>query len=138
MAGEIWRHWPHDDGPIDNNLSHMERLTGQTGSVGAVTLLTAPPAPGLYDVDILAECILVGVAGTLTVNLLYTGVLGATVWPTPTMLLTTILLPTGRMAERFSIWITGGDIAFSTTVGGLIGSPQYNVTVRAARALSTI
>lgn len=138
MAGETWRHWPHDDGPIDNNLAHMERLTGQTASLSPVTLLTAPPAPALYDIDVLAECTLVGVAGTLAVNLLYTGVLGATTWPTSTMLLTTILLPTGRLAQRFSVWVTGGDIAFSTTVGGLIGSPQYNVTVRAARGLSTI
>lgn len=137
MAGETWRHWPHDDGPVSNDLSHTERLVAQTASLAPTVLLTAPPAPGLYDIDVFAECAVTSVAGTLAINLIYTGALGLVTWATPTMLLTTILLPTGRMSERFTVWVTGGDISFSTTVGGLIGAPQYNVAVRASRAWST-
>lgn len=113
-------------------LSHLERRTAQLASLAAITLLAAPPSD-LYAVDIYLDCSLGGSAGTVLATVSYTDSSGATSQVTGALVLTGI----GRLALRLSFFLASGDITFTTTVAGAIGSPAYNVTARAERCWST-
>lgn len=122
--------WPADPAQL---YARTTKFAGQLASLGTTVLLAAPP-PDMYHVDVYQECGLGGAAGTVLCTVSYTDNVGATTQATVTLALTGL----GHLATRFVIVVASGDITFTTTVVGAVGSPQYNVTARAQRAPSTV
>jgi hypothetical protein len=122
--------WPLDPAAV---YAHTTKLTGQLASLGATTILTAPP-PDMYFVDIYLECPFAGSAGTVLATLAYTDNAGAATQVTSALVLTGL----GRLSTRVAIVVASGNVSFTTTVAGAIGSPTYNIAARAERAISTV
>lgn len=131
-------HWPDDTLPVipDGNLSHTVRMVDQTAALSPITLLTAPPSD-LYFLDFYVECTVAGVAGTVAANGIYTGTNGSVTQASPILLLTSIVPPNAHLMYRATCWVASGDISFSASMLGIVGSPKYTIIARAARAWST-
>jgi hypothetical protein len=126
--------WPANPADV---YAHTTRFTGQLNSLATQTLLTAPP-PDLYFVDIYLECPVAGAAGTVLVTVAYTDSLGVANQLTGAFALTSATPLTAHLAARLTLLVASGDITFTTTVAGAVGGPQYNITIRAQRAPSTV
>lgn len=110
----------------------MERRAAQLASLTAIALLVAPP-PDMYAVDVYLDCGFAGAAGTVLATVSYMDSTGATSQVTGALVLTGV----GRLSIRLTFYVASGDITFTTTVAGAVGSPTYNVTARAERLWST-
>lgn len=128
-------HWPAEPDPTftDPAASHTEFRQDQTASLAPILLLASPGVPDMYSIDFALECTVAGIAGTLSATAFYTDLSGAVSATTATMLLTGIAAPAGRLSQRISFRLVGGDISFGTTMVGIVGSPKYNVTASARR-----
>jgi hypothetical protein len=105
-------------------------LTAQTASLGTQTLMTSPPA-GLYEVTFFLECPTAdgGASGTVLATLGFTNRVGASTRATATLSLTA----TGSAETTFKVRVASGNLTYTTTVGGTIGTATYNVTAVAKR-----
>ena len=124
--------WPADPG----SLSKTVRLAAQSASLGSTGLLVGPPSD-MYAVDVYLECTTAGSAGTVLVTVAYTDTNGVANQVTGALVLTSAAPLTAHLAQRVVFWVASGDITFTSTVTGAVGSPIYAVTVRCARLAST-
>lgn len=111
-------------------------LTGQTAGIGSTNLSNTPPA-GLYRVDVYVATTTASGSGTptLDVNIAWTDVLGATNQncvkePSNATGFPHSLSATGRTSATMFIQVASGNIAYTTTITGASGSPQYAIYIR--------
>ena len=112
-------------------------LTGQTGSIAAVTLLTGTTATaGMYRVSAYMKTTTAGTAGTVKATVAWNDGSAQTMdvpLITTAGAATTISLSTGNAFGQGSVVVYAAasqNITYTTTVAGATGSPQYYIYVR--------
>lgn len=102
------------------------RLTGQTGAIGQTGLHWAK-AGALYRVAIYASISVAGSAGTVSVTLRWNDGIQA---QSEVVILNLALLPLGTQGDASKVLYLGigQSITVETSVVGLLGNPQYEVT----------
>ena len=114
------------DPPAATELGKID-LISQTANIGTTNLSNAPPA-GLYLVEVYLACTTAAVgAGTLTVTLGWTDVVGAI---TSTPITGFVLTATGRTTGRQLMQVTSGEITYAVAVTGIYSTAAYAVYVR--------
>lgn len=104
-------------------------LTAQTASIASTNLLVSP-TPGLYRIDVVEEDTAAAAAGTLTTTFGWTSRSGAqTASPAGTLALTGLADSDGSKV----IYIASGNLTYLTTVAGVVGSPQYALSISVIR-----
>jgi hypothetical protein len=101
-------------------------LTAQAADIGSTNLSNTPPA-GIYEVEVLLVVTASDAgAGTATVTIGWTDVLGATTDATVTKALTT----TGRSKATIPMQVNSGNITYTVTGGGTYGTARYALYIR--------
>ena len=119
--------WQRGNGTIVGTQGTID-LTAQTSSIGTTNVMNTQAA-GMFLVSVYAMCTTAGTAGTLDVTIGWTDTVGATTEMYVTGL---SLSATGRGKGNRCIYCTVGTaITYSTTVTGALGSPQYELRIRA-------
>jgi hypothetical protein len=101
-------------------------LTAQAADIGSTNLSNTPPA-GIYEVEVLLIVTASDAgAGTATVTIGWTDVLGATTDATVTKALTS----TGRSKATIPMQVNSGNITYTVTGGGTYGTARYALYIR--------
>lgn len=116
-----------DDPPaVASGALGKEDLTAQAADITSVNLSNTPPA-GLYMVEAYLVCTALDAgAGTATLTLGWTDVLGATTDATVTKALTS----TGRSKAIIPMQVSSGNITYTITGGGTYGTARYALYLR--------
>lgn len=98
----------------------------QTAAIASTNLLTAP-TPGLYRITADLSVLAAIAAGTVTLNLGWNN--GAPQTRALINLLTLTAL--GPAPASTLIYVASGDVTYATVLAGVIGSPSYDLRLRA-------
>jgi len=116
------------DPPTSGRMGQVDR-TAQTAAI-ASTVLTDATAAGLYRINYYLRCTTADVtAGTISVSFTFTDNVGATT-DVSTAIVLTSTVGTGRTQGTFIQYLASGNIAYLTTLTGIIGTSQYQLRVR--------
>lgn len=115
------------DPPATDAIGKVNQ-TGKTAAIASTNLTNSTPA-GLYRISYFLRCTTAdAAAGTISVSFVYTDDVGSTTDTSATVALTAT---TNRTQDSLVVYLASGNITYSTTLTGSIGSSQYQLRARA-------
>lgn len=106
-------------------------LTGQLSSIGSTSIF-APVNHGLYRVSIYQVCTVAGAVGTLSTSITFTDDIAAQSFQ-PALTLSLVGLNGFSQGVALIRALNTQPIKYSTTLTGIVGSPQYSLYIVAER-----
>ena len=100
-------------------------LTGQTASIAQSSIYM--PKQGFYRASIFIGVTTAATAGTISATIYWTDDVGAT---SSVVISGLSLVGTTRSSGSVVLYSNSSSVDFSTTLAGIVGSPQYSVRVR--------